>query len=65
MLFMVTEKLIMEQKLNALKSSIISNMKDMNIMIYWCQETPMKILLKTALTPPFLTEYKMVIVKNP
>lgn len=59
------EKLIMEQKLMALKKQYHIQEEDMNIMTYWCQETPMKDIVEDALTPPFLTEYKMVVVKNP
>lgn len=59
------EKLLMEQKLNALKKKYHIYEEDMNIMTYWCQETPMSAIIEDALTPPFLSEYKMIVVKNP
>lgn len=59
------EKLLMEQKLNALKKKYHICEEDMNIMTYWCQETPMSAIIEDALTPPFLSEYKMIVVKNP
>lgn len=59
------EKLIMEQKLNALKKQYHICEEDMNIMTYWCHETSMKDIIEDALTPPFLTDYKMIVVKNP
>lgn len=59
------EKFLMERKINSLKKKYHIKDEDMNIMTYWCHETPMKMIIEDALTPPFLTEYKMIIVKNP
>lgn len=59
------EKLLMEQKLSQLKKQYHIREEDMNIMTYWCHETPLSAIIEDALTPPFLTEYKMIIVKNP
>jgi len=59
------EKLIMEQKLTALKKKYEIKEENMNIITYWCHETPMSAIIEDALTPPFLSEYKMIIVKNP
>lgn len=59
------EKLLMEQKLNALKKKYSIKEEDMNMMTYWCHETPMSTIIEDAITPPFLTEYKMIVVKNP
>lgn len=59
------EKLLLEQRLHALKQKFHIQDEDMNIITYWCHETPMKDIIEDALTPPFLTEYKMIVVKNP
>lgn len=59
------EKLLMENKIKALKKQYHIRDEDMNMMTYWCDETPMKDIIEDALTPPFLTEYKMVVMKNP
>ncbi|WP_231385227.1 DNA polymerase III subunit delta [Candidatus Stoquefichus massiliensis] len=59
------EKLLMEQKLNALKKKYDIYEENMNMMTYWCQETPMAAIIEDALTPPFLSEYKMIVVRNP
>lgn len=59
------EKLLMEQKLNALKKKYSIKEENMNMMTYWCHETPMSTIIEDAITPPFLTEYKMIVVKNP
>lgn len=37
----------------------------MNYMVYHAGETPMKDIIEDALTQPFITEYKMVVLKNP
>lgn len=59
------EKLLMEQKLDQLKKEYHISEEDMNIMTYWCNETPMKDIIEDALTPPFLSEYKMIVLKAP
>lgn len=59
------ERFLMQKKLNALKKKYKIVEDDMNIMTYWCNETPMSAILEDALTPPFLTEYKMIVMKNP
>lgn len=59
------EKFLMERKLNALKKKFHICEEDMNIMTYWCQETKMSAIIEDALTPPFFTEYKMIVLKNP
>lgn len=59
------EKLLMEKKLTKLKKQYKINEEDMNIVTYWCHETPMSEIIEDALTPPFLSEYKMIILKNP
>lgn len=59
------EKLLMEQKLQTLKKQYHIREEDMNMMVYWCHETPMSEIIEDALTPPFFTEYKMIVLKNP
>lgn len=59
------EKLLMEQKLLKLKKQYMINDEDMNFITYWCHETPMSAIIEDALTPPFFSEYKMVVLKNP
>lgn len=59
------EKLLMEQKLASLKKKYAILEENMNIITYWCHETPMSDIIEDALTPPFLSEYKMIVVKNP
>lgn len=59
------EKLLMEQKLTKLKKQYKINDEDMNFITYWCQETPMSAIIEDALTPPFFSEYKMIVLKNP
>ncbi len=59
------ENYLMQQKVEQLKKEFRICEEDMNIMTYWCHETPMSIILEDALTPPFLTDYKMIIIKEP
>lgn len=59
------EKLLMEQRLATLKKQYQIRDEDMNFITYWCHETPMSAIIEDALTPPFLTEYKMIVMKNP
>ena len=59
------EKYLMQQRLNALKKKFHIHDEDMNIMTYWCHETPMRDIIEDALTPPFFTEYKMIVLRNP
>lgn len=59
------EPLLMEQRLNQLKKKYHIVEEDMNLMTYWCNETKMSTIIEDALTPPFLTEYKMIVIKNP
>ncbi len=59
------EKFLMEQKLKSIKNEYHIREENLNIMTYWCQETSMSTIIEDALTPPFLTEYKMIIMKNP
>lgn len=59
------EKLLMEKKLTKLKKQYKINEENMNLITYWCNETPMSEIIDDALTPPFLSEYKMIVLKNP
>ena len=59
------EKLLMEQKLNALKKQYHIHEEDMNMMIYYANETSINEIVEDALTPPFFSEYKMIVLKNP
>ena len=59
------ESLLMEQKLNQLKKKYNICEENMNMMTYWCHESDMSTIIEDALTPPFLSEYKMVVVKSP
>ena len=59
------DKLLMEQRLKTLKKKYHIQEDDMNIVTYWCQDTPLSSIIEDALTPPFLSEYKMIVVKNP
>ena len=59
------EKFLMEQKLNGLKKEYHIKEEDLNLMTYWCHETPMSAIIEDSLTPPFFSEYKIIVVKNP
>lgn len=59
------EKLLLAQRLEDLKKKYACNSEDMNYTIYHAGETPMDQIIEDALTQPFLTEYKMVVLKNP
>ena len=59
------EKLLLAQRLEDLKKKYQCTSDDMNYMVYHAGETPMKEIIEDALTQPFLTEYKMVVLKNP
>lgn len=59
------EKLLMQQKLAQLQKKYHICEDDMNMMTYYCHETAMKDIIEDALTPPFFSEYKMIVLKNP
>ena len=48
------EKMLMEQKLAALKKQYRIHEEDMNVITYWCHETSISEMIEDALTPPFL-----------
>ena len=59
------EKLLLEKKVNQLKAQYHICDENMNFEVYRCHETPMRDIIEDALTPPFLSEYKMIVLKNP
>lgn len=59
------EKMLLEKKLNQLKAQYHISAENMNLATYRCQETSMREILEDALTPPFLSEYKMIVLKEP
>lgn len=59
------ERLLMNKKLEELKKRYDCSAEEMNYMAYDPSETPMDQILSDAMTPPFLTDYKMVVLTNP
>ncbi len=60
-----SEELLLKQRLEKFKKQYKINDQDMNLSIYYPDETSMDVILQDAITPPFLTEYKMVILRKP
>lgn len=59
------EKLLLAQRLDDLKTKYHCHSDEMNYVTYHAGETPMNQIIEDALTQPFLTEYKMIVLKNP
>ncbi len=59
------DKFLLDKKLKAIQKKYNISDENMNIVTYWCNETSMKEIIDDALTPPFFSDYKMVLVKNP
>jgi DNA polymerase-3 subunit delta len=59
------ERILMLQKLDALKKEYNCNEENMNFSIYWADEDGMESVYEDLITPPFFTEKKMVVLKNP
>ncbi len=59
------EKLLMEQRLAKLKKEYHILDDDMSLSVYWANETDLSFIVEDALTPPFFSEYKMIVLKNP
>ena len=59
------EIFLMEQKLQALKKEYACNEENMNYSVYRCNEDSMESVLEDLITPPFFTEKKMIVLKNP
>lgn len=57
------KKTITCTKIRRLKKKYQCTSDDMNYMVYHAGETPMKDIIEDALTQPFITEYKMVVLK--
>lgn len=59
------ERLLMDQKLAALKKEYNCNEENMNVSLYRGNEDSMEAVYEDLCTPPFLTDRKMVILKEP
>ena len=59
------EPFLLEQKLKDIKKEYDIHDENMNINVYDGAETSLDQLVEDCNTPPFLTEYKMVLLKNP
>lgn len=59
------ERFLMEQKLASLKKEYNCNDENMNISVFRGDEDRMKDVYEDLITPPFFTDNKMVILKNP
>ncbi len=60
-----TERFLMEQKLNALKKEFDCSDELMNLSQYRGDEDRIKDVFEDLITPPFFTENKMIVLKNP
>ena len=59
------ESFLMEQKLQSLKKEYDCNEDNMNISTYRANEDSLEEVYEDLITPPFLTDKKMVVLKNP
>lgn len=59
------ERILMQRKLDALKKEYNCNEENMNYSIYRADEDGMESVYEDLVTPPFLTNKKMVVLKNP
>lgn len=59
------ERFLMEQKLASLKKEYNCNDENMNISVFRGDEDRMKDVYEDLITPPFFTDNKIVILKNP
>ncbi|MGP1370656.1 MAG: DNA polymerase III subunit delta [Eggerthia catenaformis] len=59
------EKLLMKQQLAKLKKKYHTDEENMSFIVYYLNETSMSEILSDALTPPFLSEYKMIVLRQP
>ncbi|MFV0395963.1 MAG: DNA polymerase III subunit delta [Coprobacillaceae bacterium] len=59
------ERILMQQKLNALKKEHDCNEDNMNYSVYHADEDGMESVYEDLITPSFFTEKKMVVLKNP
>ena len=59
------ESFLMEQKLQALKKEYNCNEENMNFSVYRGDEDSIETVYEDIITPPFFSDKKMVILKNP
>ena len=59
------EKLLLKQKLESLKKQYHVSAEEMNLSTYYMSDTSMNDVLDDAMMVPFLSEYKMVVMKEP
>lgn len=59
------ENFLMEQKLQSIKKEFQCNEENMNISTYRGLDNSMEEVIEDLTTPPFLTDKKMVILRNP
>ena len=59
-----TERLLMDQRLDKLKKDHHCNQERMNYTVYDVSKEGMKVVLEDVMTPPFLSDEKMVVIKK-
>lgn len=59
------ESFLMEQKLQSLKKEYQCNEENMNFSVYRGDEDSVEQVYEDIITPPFFTDKKMVVLKNP
>ena len=59
-----TERLLMDQRLDKLKKDHHCNQEQMNYTVYDVSKEEMKVVLEDVMTPPFLSDEKMVVIKK-
>ena len=59
-----TERLLMDQRLDKLKKDHRCNQEQMNYTVYDVSKEGMKVVLEDVMTPPFLSDEKMVVIKK-
>lgn len=59
------EKLLLKQKLESLKKQYHVSTEEMNLSTYYMSDASMNDVLDDAMMVPFLSEYKMVVMKEP
>ena len=59
-----TERLLMDQRLDKLKKDHHCNQEQMNYTVYDVSKEGMKVVLEDVMTPPFLSDEKMVVIKK-
>ena len=59
-----TERLLMDQRLDKLKKDHHCNQEQMNYTVYDVSKEGMTVVLEDVMTPPFLSDEKMVVIKK-